>query len=167
MIQFAYASNMNVKGFSAHLPSVKKIGNAYLPGYELAFNLTADDLSAKANVIGVDNPEVAVWGILLEFNDNDAELLDSGGWPENLEPKQLPCIDEAGNLYTARVFVTKPHAVNDSLLPYDWYVEKIVTLAEINNLPEAYIAKLKLTDAKPDPDVKRKERRLKKFRESL
>ncbi len=167
MILFAYASNMNVKDFSNHLKSAKKLGNAYLPGYEFVFNKLADDLSAKANVIPADNPDVPAWGVLLEFTDADTEILNKGDWPEHMELKPTECIDETGTMHTAHVFTSLPHAVNNSLLPYDWYKEKIITLAELNGLPDNYIAHLNLMPAKQDPDERRRERRLKKFRESL
>jgi hypothetical protein len=167
MMLFAYASNMNVKDFTRSLPSTRKIGNAYLPGYEFIFNKTAEDGSAKANVTPVDNPDIPVWGVLLEFTDQDGKMFDKGDWPEHMTLEPMQCVDEAGNFQTALVFVSLPHAVNEYLLPYDWYKEKIITLATIQELPANYIAKLKLMTSKSDPDTKRSDRRVKKFRESL
>ncbi|WP_139113077.1 gamma-glutamylcyclotransferase family protein [Mucilaginibacter sp. PPCGB 2223] len=167
MILFAYASNMNVTDFTRSLPSARKLGNAYLPGHAFVFNKTAKDRSSKANVMPVDNPDVPVWGVLLEFNDEDARIFDKGDWHKHMELKPMQCVDVQGNLVTAHVFISLPHAVNEYLLPYDWYKEKLVTLAAMQNLPANYIAALKLMPAKPDPNVKRAERRMKKFRESL
>lgn len=167
MILFAYASNMNVKEFTRSVPSARKLGNAHLPGYAFAFNKTAKDRSSKANVIPVDNPDVPVWGVLLEFDEDDARVFDKGDWHKHLELKPMQCVSEGDNLVTARVLVSLPHAVNEYLLPYDWYKEKIVTLATLQGLPANYIAALKLLPAKPDPNKKRAERKLKKFRESL
>jgi len=167
MILFAYASNMNVKDFTRSLPSTRKLGNAHLPGYAFVFNKTAKDRSSKANVVHVDNPDIPVWGVLLEFSDEDAKLFDKGDWHKHLDLKPMQCVDENDSFVTAHVFISLPHAVNEYLLPYDWYKEKLVTLATMQGLPANYIAALKLMPAKPDPNVKRGERRLKKFRESL
>ncbi|WP_448700120.1 gamma-glutamylcyclotransferase family protein [Mucilaginibacter sp. AW1-3] len=167
MILFAYASNMNVKDFKRSLPSAQKLGNAHLPGYAFAFNKTGKDRSSKANVVLADNPDVPVWGVLLEFSDQDARMFDKGDWHKHMELKPMQCVDEKGDFVTAHVFISLPHAVNEYLLPYEWYKEKLVTLAVMEKLPGNYVAALKLMPAKPDPNTKRAERRMKKFRESL
>jgi len=167
MILFAYASNMNVTDFTRFVPSARKLANAYLPGYAFEFNKTGKDRSSKANVMPVDNPDVPVWGVLLEFSEEDAEVLKRGDWHKHLELKPMQCVDENENLVTAHVFISLPHAINEYLLPYEWYKEKILTLAGMHNLPANYQTMLKLLPAKNDPNTKRAERRLKKFRESL
>ena len=167
MILFAYASNMNVTDFNRFVPSARKLGNAYLPGYAFVFNKTGKDRSSKANVMPVDNPDVPVWGILLEFADEEVEQFKNGDWHKHLELKPMQCVDENDNLITAYVFISLPHAINEYLLPYEWYKEKILTLAAMHNLPAHYQAMLKLLPAKTDPNTNRAERRLKRFRESL
>ena len=85
MILFAYASNMNVKDFVTQVPSARKIGNGCLKEYEFVFNKTDSDLSAKANIVASQNIGAAVWGVLIEFAQNDAQFFTIGDWDEHLE----------------------------------------------------------------------------------
>src|SRR5450756_1741851 len=73
MILFAYASNMDVDEFALSMPSAKKLGIGYLPGYSFVFNRTSADLSAKANVIVCEELDANVWGVLIEMSDEDKE----------------------------------------------------------------------------------------------
>ncbi|WP_040625734.1 hypothetical protein [Mucilaginibacter paludis] len=85
-------------------------------------------------------------------------------WAEHLELVPLNCTGADGKTYEAYVFISRPHAVSNYLLPYDWYQEKLVTFARWQQLPEEYINQLSQMESKPDPDEKRRARRLKKFR---
>jgi hypothetical protein len=162
MILFAYASNMNVDELATHVTSAKKIDIGYLRGYSFSFNRTADDLSAKANIITCDELDAKVWGVLIELSDEDkAKFFHS---TDDLQLLPVTCYDTKDKPYDAEVFITPPHATNNYLLPYDWYQEKISTFARWQNLPEDYINDLLRKESKPDPDEKRKKRRLSKFK---
>ena len=162
MILFAYASNMNVNEFATHITSAKKIDIGYLPGYSFVFNRTADDLSAKANIITCEEMDAKVWGILIAISDEDkARFFHSS---DDLYLIPVTCYDTNNKAYDAEVFITPPHATSNYLLPYDWYVEKISTFARWQNLPQAYINILLQKQSKPDPDEKRKQRRLTKLK---
>ena len=71
MILFAYASNMNVDEFAKTVPSAKKIAKAKLPGYSLVFNKTSEDGSSKVNIIASVESDACVWGVLIEYQDNE------------------------------------------------------------------------------------------------
>jgi len=166
MILFAYASNMNVDEFATHITSARKLCNAYLPGYHFVFNKIGHDSSAKANVEPANEPDAKVWGVLIDISEEDRLHVfnPADDWIQDLELVPLSCIGTDGETYTAQVFISKPHAVNDSLLPYDWYQEKLATFALWQDLPEEYIGSLNAMEYKVDPDTKRRERRLKKYR---
>lgn len=169
MILFAYASNMNVGEFSTYVTSARKLCNAYLPGYRFVFNKTGHDGSAKANVEPTDELNARVWGVLIDLSEEDRLHVfnPDDDWTESLELIQLSCIATDGETFVAHVFISKPHAANDSLLPYDWYQEKLATFALWQDLPVEYISSLNTMESKPDPDSKRRERRLLKYRKQL
>lgn len=162
MILFAFAGNMDVEEFAKTVPSAKKIDIAKLPGYTFLFNKTAEDQSSKAN-IAASNDDV-VWGVLIELNDNEKGNFYNGEtWSIDFKLEPVNCIATNNKVYAAHAFVAQPHAVNTHLLPYDWYQQKVITLAKNAGLPEEYIAKISAMPFKIDPDDARRQRRLKKL----
>lgn len=158
MILFAYASNMNVDEIATSITSAKKIAIGYLPGYSFIFNRKAADLSAKANIIACEELDAKVWGVLIEVSEEDKQRFFVGHDDIGLIP--VTCYDANGKAYEAEVFITPPHAITNYELPYDWHKEKILTYARHQNLPEEYLHQIELMEAKPDPDQKRRQRRL-------
>ncbi len=161
MILFAYAGNMDYSAFAGNIPSAKKIGPAYLPGYTFSFNKDGEDLSAKANIMPSESsPGSKVWGVLMEIDDNEKGLFFNGDtWSSDFELQPVTCKTESEQEYAAEAFISKPHAVNDSQLPYDWYKERIIHLATLAGLPVEYIQSLESGISKPDPDVQRDQQR--------
>lgn len=160
MLLFAYASNMNVNEFVKTVPSAHKIANARLPGYTFAFNKTAADDSSKANIVVSTKPDAHIWGVLIEYDDNEkGNFFNPAGWSSDFELLAVNCIDEDGEMYQAEAFTALPHAINEFMLPYDWYQAKIVAVARQQGLPDEYIATLSQLPHKTDPDDKRRARK--------
>ncbi len=165
MILFAYAGNMDVEEFSNSVPSAKKICIGKLPGYNFTFSTTAADDSSKANISPSFEADAAVWGVLIEVNDEEKDsFFNPDPNTNDLQLELLSCLGEDGEIYQAHVFTTKPHAINTHILPYDWYHERIIKLAVHAGLPVEYIGKISGLPFKPDPDEQRAEKRRKKFR---
>ncbi|MBW4890942.1 gamma-glutamylcyclotransferase [Mucilaginibacter sp. HMF5004] len=164
MILFAYASNMNMEEFRENIPLAQKLCNAYIPGYEFCFNKSGDDLSAKANIQPSTNAAAKVWGVLISIPEEQEEHFHEN---EELDLVQMKCMCSDGEMKEAAVLISKPHAINNYLLPYDWYKQKIVVFAKMGKLPEEYIKQLERMEAKIDPDTKRRERRLEKIAKYL
>jgi hypothetical protein len=164
MILFAYAGNMNVDEFAKLVPSAKKIGVAKLPGYKFIFNTTAPDESSKANVVKSLEPNAAVWGVLIQINDNEREnFFNPDPLTNDLKLEPVTCVAHDASVYHAEVFTAKPHAVNTHLLPYDWYHQRIIKLVSDAQLPKAYISQIAAMAFKTDPDEERRAKRMKKF----
>lgn len=158
MLLFAYASNMDVDHFATMVPSARKAGIARLPGYIFTFSLSADDQSTKANILPSTDALAEVWGVLIEYNDAERDNFYYADG--DLELTEVNVFDEQGEMHKAEVFITKPHAVNTFLLPYDWYHAKVISIARQAGLPESYVNALALLDSKVDHDEKRRTRRL-------
>jgi hypothetical protein len=158
MILFAYASNMHFEDFVTHVKSGKNLSVGYLPGYSFIFNRTAADLSAKANIMVCDEPNAKVWGILIEVSDEDKARFFHSTDDITLVPVTCYGINEQP--YDAETLITTPHATNNYLLPYDWYVELITTFARWRQLPDDYINSLVGMESKPDTNEKRRQRKL-------
>jgi hypothetical protein len=165
MILFSFAGNMDVDKFATIVPSAKKIGIAKLPGYNFIFNRTDDDQSSKANILHSDDPNDAVWGVLIKLDDKEwPNFYDTGTYSIDFKLETVNCIDANDKIYTARAFVAEPHAVNTHLLPYDWHHKKVVRLAKNAGLPEDYINKICLMPFKIDPDGDRRVEELSKIK---
>ena len=161
MLLFAYASNMNVDEFAKTVPSAKKIANAKLPGYKFGFCLNADDGSTKASLRPSTDLNAETWGVLIALDDAEKKnFFFEDDW---FELQTVNCIDDNGEMHKACAFVTQPHAINNFLLPYDWYQARIVKTARNQHLPETYIAQLMQMPHKIDPDEKRRERQMGKL----
>ncbi len=165
MILFAYASNMNFDEFAGHVSSAVNLGTGYLPGYRFVFNMIGKDASAKANVVPSNKPDAAVWGILIDLSEADRlKIFDpTQPWAQHLKLIPMDCIGSDGKTYKAHVFISKPNAVDDQLLPCDWYQQKLVAFARWQHLPEEYISSLAKMPHKYDPNEKRRLKRLLKL----
>lgn len=163
MVIFAYGSNMNLNRLTQRVPSAVKFCNVFLPGYKLICNkVSKKDGSAKANILRTDNPAEVVLGVLFTIDNNEKALLDKAeGLGKGYNEETLTFFDEANNSYTAQIYVADSKAIDNNLLPYDWYKEFIVSGAILNNLPAEYISKLQSITCIRDND---EERRMKNYR---
>ena len=162
MILFAYAANMNVDEFAKTVPSAKKISIGKLPGYNFVFNKTADDQSSKANIAKSDDANAVIWGVLITLDDNErGSFFNADAWSSDFKLETVTCFDINEQTYQAEVFIAQPHAVNNYLLPYDWYHKRIINLAKNAGLPDDYVTRLSLLPFKNDPDKARRQKRLK------
>lgn len=158
MLIFAYGSNMNLNRLTQRVPSAVKVCNVFLPGYKLVCNkVSKKDGSAKANIIKTDNLTQLIWGVLFTIDKKEKRLLDiAEGLGKGYNEDTLTFIDETNNSYVAQVYIADSKAIDNSLLPYDWYKEFIVSGAILNNLPAEYISKLQSITCIRDHDAERR-----------
>jgi hypothetical protein len=58
----------------------------------------------------------------------------------------------------AETYIAKEAKIDRHALPYDWYLDLVVTGAEHHGLPKGYIDRLRSVNALPDPMPQRPER---------
>lgn len=157
MLIFAYGSNMNLNRLIKRVPSAVKVTNAFLPGYSLVCNKASKDGSAKANIIKTNNLAKLVWGVLFSININEKSFLDKAeGLGMGYNEDKLIFFDDADNTYKAQVYIADSKAIDNDLLPYDWYKEFIVTGAIQNKLPAEYIPQIQSITCVRDHDEERR-----------
>jgi gamma-glutamylcyclotransferase len=157
MLIFSYGSNMNLNRLTQRVPSAVKLCNAFVPGYKLVCNKVSKDGSAKANIIRTDILTELLWGVLFNINSNEKPLLDKAeGLGMGYNEDTLTFFDETDNSYAAQVYIADSKAIDDNLIPYDWYKEFIVSGAIQNKLPVEYIAKLQSITCVRDHDEERR-----------
>ncbi len=157
MLIFAYGSNMNSNRLTKRVRSAVKVTNAFLTGHKIVCNKISNDGSAKANVIETDVPDEIVWGVLFSIDRSEKYLLDKAeglgkGYIEGI----LTFFDETNNSYTAQIYIADSNSIDNTLLPYDWYKEFIISGAIQNKLPAEYILQLQSIACIPDHDEARR-----------
>ncbi|XVJ65006.1 MAG: gamma-glutamylcyclotransferase [Lacibacter sp.] len=157
MLIFAYGSNMNLNRLIKRVPSAVKICNASLTGYNLVCNKVSKDGSAKANIISNNSPAQMVWGVLFTIDDKEKPLLDKAeGLGNGYNANMMTFFDETHKSYTAQIYIADNNSISNTLLPYDWYKEFIVSGAIQNKLPAQYILQLQSIICIRDHDEERR-----------
>lgn len=161
MLIFAYGSNMNLNRLTKRIPSAVKVNNAFLPGHKLVCNKMSKEGSAKANIAKTDVPAELVWGVLFTIDNNEKSLLDiAEGLGKGYNEDTLTFFDETNNSYAAQIYIADSNSIDNTLQPYDWYKEFIISGAIQNKLPAEYIVQLQSIACIRDHD---EERRMKNY----
>ena len=161
---FAYGSNMSIARIQHRIPRATRISSASLAGYELKFHKAGDDGSGKCDAYQHQEATKLI-GVLYALRESDINSLD-----------RIEGIGVGYNKRTVTVNLTKTQSVeaymyvatkiDNTILPYDWYVRHVLCGAHENNLPQWYIEqKILSIDTKPDPDKQRMHRELAIYKE--
>lgn len=156
---FAYGSNLDLDRLRKRTPSAVKVSNASIKGYQFKCNKISNTGSSKGNIVFTNRPEDEVWGVIFEIDDNEKKALDDAeGLGQGYNETKLTVTDTLNQSQLVQVYVADPTAVNDNLLPFDWYKEFIVSGAVSNELPNVYTDNLKVMDSVIDTDEKRRKK---------
>lgn len=158
MLCFCYGSNMSQRRLQARVPSARFKTVAELPNHRLRFHKAAMDGSAKCDAEETGNPEDRVVGVVYEIADSQKPDLDKHealgfGYDE----KQVELAAPEGNLQAWMYFATR---IDDSLKPFHWYKDHVLTGARENGLPADYIARIEAVESIDDPSPERHGREL-------
>ena len=153
---------MNINRLKERVLSAIKVCNASVEGYKFSFNKRSNvDGSAKGNIHQTNDVTDKVWGVVFEIAETDKSGLDEvEGLGKGYNEQQIELFDEKGNAVQAQVYVTDSGAINNDVLPFDWYKAFVVTGAEQNNLPADYTETLKNATAKADKNAQRSQKQL-------
>ena len=104
-----------------------------------------------------DNLAELVWGVLFTIDDKEKPLLDKAeGLGKGYNEDKLTFFDDAGNTYTAQVYIADSNSIDNTLLPYDLYKEFIISGAIQNKLPAEYILQLQSITCIRDHDEEKR-----------
>jgi len=158
---FSYGSNMNLARLKERVPTAVYVTIASINNYTLKLKKISKDGSSKATILPTENEDDIVWGVIFEIDDSEKEQLDKAeglGSGYNQDTKNFT--DEDGNGHFAQVYIADNAALSDELLPYDWYMEFIITGARQNQLPKEYIDRILSIENIVDRDEKRRQKNL-------
>lgn len=152
-LYFAYGSNLHPERLRCRVPSARVVGLSVLAGHELRFGKRGLDGSGKCTVCATSASGAQVLGALFEMRAAEQPLLDAVEGPD-YEPRlarfslQNSCVE--GFYYEAR-----DHAVDNKLVPFDWYRDLVVAGARYHGFPAAYVQALAAVRCAGDPDQER------------
>jgi gamma-glutamylcyclotransferase (GGCT)/AIG2-like uncharacterized protein YtfP len=159
MKYFAYGSNMLEERLKAgtRVPGARFLTSGSVKGYDLRFHKQSDDRSGKCNVIRTGSEGSVVYGIVFEIPVNQLEDLDRAeGVGHGYHQDYSISIQLADGAETKMLaYVADSSAIDDNLIPYEWYHRLVIAGAEQHRLPKYYIECLQAVPFSKDPKPNR------------
>ena len=162
LFYFAYGSNLHPHRLQLRVPSSQPVTPAVLPGHQLRFHKRGRDGSGKCNIWRTDNPADRVIGALYRMLAHEKPLLDSAeglGRGYQVTTFQLRTLATAEQDCPAELpgfcYVAQPDHIDDTLRPFSWYHELVVSGARYHRLPADYIDHIDGIESQPDHDFER------------
>ena len=152
---FAYGSNLCLPRLTSRVPGVNALGPAVLPGYELRWHKRSVDGSGKCSIEPSASAAAVVHGALYTIPKAEKHLLDR---VEDGYEEITVAVQSSHGSVSAQTYVAGPTRIDDSLRPYAWYRDLVVSGAESHNLPAEYVESLRLVVVWQDQDVERASR---------
>lgn len=146
----AYGSNLHPGRLQRRVASASLLGNTFLHNYDIRFHKRSFvDGSGKCSlVIGGPGVHVAIF----EVANVEQRVLDKiEGLEQGYEHQEIH-VDGFGCCLT---YIATPDAIDDTLVPMDWYREYVLRGARHHGFPDDYIAILEDQRAKADHDQQR------------
>jgi gamma-glutamylcyclotransferase len=137
MTYLAYGSNMLTSRLLARCPGADKIGLAILTGYTLSFDKRSSDGSGKCTIPQTGNKSDVVQGVLFAIPQSQVRCLDRAegeGTDYDRVLLQVKTINE--KIVPAETYIAREAKIGRNANPYDWYLELVVTGAELHRLPK-------------------------------
>lgn len=146
LLYFAYGSNLHPARLDARLTAPQLVGTAVLEACTLRFNKRGRDGSGKGTIAPAAD---CVHGVVYALHRDDKQRLDAieglgAGYDERV-------VDLPG-YGPAHTYVAARDALDDTLLPYDWYLTLVLAGARFHRFPAPYLARLEQVVTMPDPD---------------
>lgn len=153
MYYFAYGSNMCTARLARRVPRVRPLGPAWLDRHRLHWHLAGHDGSGKCNVVETGDPDDRVYGVLFELDPARLDALHAAEGPA-YDFLELAAGHAEGRTIAA-IYRGRADWLDDSLMPFEWYRDFVVTGAAEHALPERWILDLAQVAARPDPVAER------------
>ena len=150
IVYFAFGANVHPGWLRRRVPRAQLLGIGVLPGHRLAFRKRGRDGAARSDAC----PDAAARlpGVLYALDAPDLALLGAAG--AGYRPAEV-VIDTAQGACEAICWRAEPSAIEEGLLPWDWYVALIRAGASLLGLPGEHVRWLDSVPVAADPDPER------------
>ena len=135
------------------VPAAVARGIAAAPGFVVRFQKRGRDGSGKCTLAAADDVTEA-WGVLFDIPEQDFETLDRvegvhmGGYAR----RQVSVRRADGETLNAQTYIAQEPFIDDTLVPFDWYLGLVVAGAIEHGLPADHVEALRQTPSRPDPE---------------
>lgn len=154
MLYFAYGSNMLERRLKHpdRVPAANARGTAAASGFIVRFHKRGRDGSGKCTLVATDGAAEA-WGVLFHLTVQDFQALDRvegvhlGGYAR----QPIRALRADGETAEAHTYIAQEPFIDDTLLPFDWYLGLVVAGAVEHGLPAEPLEALRQTPSAPDP----------------
>ena len=158
ILYFGYGSNLCTQRLEARVSGVTLVTRAWLNGYELRWNKRGKDGSGKCSISVSEQSDTVVHGAVFSLSDDQKGRLDrveGVGFGYN----EIGVVVESGDgPRSAVTYIARAAHIDDSLGPYRWYRDLVISGAEALLLPADYIDGLRGVVGHDDPDPEREAR---------
>ena len=149
----AYGSNLHPRRLVERISTARLAGTSLLPDWSLHFHKRSLDGSGKCNIIrGGDGVHIAVFDI----SSDDEAILDR---IEGVGIGYSKIVLDVPGFGGCMSYAAQSTHIDDTLIPYDWYMELVLEGALALRLPEEYRNSMRSREVQPDPDTDRNARR--------
>ncbi|WP_088332858.1 gamma-glutamylcyclotransferase family protein [Lacimicrobium sp. SS2-24] len=155
---FAYGSNMSWQRFGARLSPIQRVGVAQLYGFALRFHKVGSDGSAKCNAWCTGEENDTLWGVLYQLQAGQLEILDDIEGNGQGYNRRTVAVYQSHERIETQIYVATH--IDESLQPFDWYVQHVLSGARQNNLPAEHQNLIVQTPSIEDPDRARFQREI-------
>ncbi len=140
-VYFAYGSNMSTARLRERMPSCEPLGVATLSGHALRFHKRSKDGSGKCNALATGEEDKVI-GVLFSFDPAERAKLDKAeGAGKGYDGATVTVINNKGHRRKVLTYLAAADHIEDSLKPYDWYMDFVLAGATEHGLPPEYITR--------------------------
>lgn len=154
-IYLAYGSNLHPRRLEARVGAVRLLGSVRLPGWSLRFDKRGGDGSSKANLHATPHSDTIAWAAAYALRSDQVGRLDQfEGCGHGYEALPIS-IKLDSEPVVAFTYLAPAHWISQDLLPFDWYVDLIVSGATHHGFDASYVREITRQDVCADPDHRR------------
>jgi gamma-glutamylcyclotransferase len=157
---FAYGSNLSRERIETRVGRVETIAVGRLAAHSLRFHKIGRDGSGKADAFYTGRADDAVYGVVYAIDDRAKQKLDRiEGLGREYVEKAVTVSTDGGDVVT-NVYCAHPDRIDESLLPFDWYLSFVLDGARGHGLPHAYVDRVAACRSIVDTDPLRVSREI-------
>lgn len=160
VVYFAYGSNLCVHRLGRRAPGLVTLGVACLEGFDLRWHKRGTDGSGKCSIVRSPARSATVYGALFLIPGASMDRLDQVEGLGTGYAKTTVRVRATSGTVGAHTYVAAPTHVDDSLRPFEWYRELVVSGARALSLPKSYVEELHGIETWKDEDRTRARRNL-------
>ena len=150
---FAFGSNLNHYRIHQRIGDFETLGIARLKNHQLVFHKCGGDMSGKCTV--VPRPDYDVWGAVYVINRAQKEELDYFEGVGHGYSAVYHDIEHQGKTINSLLYQAQLDAMDEGLVPFDWYKAYVLSGAMYHQLPADYIDYIEHTPYVNDTDQQR------------